>query len=362
MKHIDNEHNHKFLAEELLVPNVDKTESSRLYMFSSHLAQCANLKQPQFPLIFTNFENSFGKYSDLGFLQLEENAKIITKIVKNENVYYLIIQKESGEYDYIERREEFWLTEKYGFTFNNEVIDQYSADEILPKDKKLIKCFNYDENDNFMYGTNLRTIFYTEKCKTLEDAIVICKSGAEKLCSFNVDKVTVVLNGNDLLLNLDETNEDYISFPDVNEYIDKYLCVRRRIDNKKLYAFDDLTINSIRADDEKFFVKGKVIDIDIYSNIDEKELDAPHSKQLKRAIKRRKKFNSELLKVLDPIMENKLKCSSQLIQLYNNAKMEQDKIPFSYESSVYSGIVIQFTILKENKLVIGSKISGRYGK
>ena len=35
--------------------------------------------------------------------KLDENAKVIAKIIKNENVYYLIIQKESGEYDYIER-------------------------------------------------------------------------------------------------------------------------------------------------------------------------------------------------------------------------------------------------------------------
>ena len=361
MKQVPENANHRFLAEELMVPNADKADSNRLYMFSGHLAQCANLKNPEFPLIFTNFEDSFGKYSDLGYTQLDENAKVIAKIIKNENVYYLIIQKESGEYDYIERRTEFWLTEKYGFTFNNEKIDKVIPGDNLNKDEKLIKCFNYDENDNFMYGVNLRTIFYTEKCKTLEDAIVISKSGAEKLKSYNVEKVTIVLNGNDLLLNLDKTGEDYITFPDINENIESYLAVRRRIDNKKLYSFDDLTINSIRADDEKFFVKGKVVDIDIYSNIDEKELDAPHSKQLKRTIKKRKKFNSDLLKVLDPIVTSGAACSNQLIQLYNNVKMEQDKIPFSYENSIFSGIVIQFTILKENNLVMGSKISGRYG-
>ena len=335
---ITTERNHKFLAEELLVPNCDKADANRLYMFSGHLAQCANLKHPEFPLIYTNFENSFGNYSDLGFTELEENAEIIAKIVKNENVYFLIIKKESGEYDYIERRTEFWLTEKYGFTFNNDKIDSFSVGNVLPKNEKLIKCYNYDEQDNFMYGTNLRTIFYTEKCKTLEDAIVMSKSGAEKLTSYNVETVTVVLNGNDLLLNLDRNKEDYIAFPNINEDVESYLCVRRRIDNKKLYMFDDLTINSISPDDEKFFVKGKVVDIDIYSNIDEKELDAPHSKQLKRTIKRRKKFNNELLKVLDPIIEAGSQCSSQLIQLYNNIKMEQDKIPFSYESSVFTGI------------------------
>lgn len=357
--------NHKFMAMEVLCPNADKTDSNRLYMFgSSHIAQAANLANPEVPIIFTNFENEVGKYSDLGFTEAPEDMRVIAKIVKNENVYYLLVHYlESNTYDIIERRKEFWLTEKYGYTINNEYMDTLAPNDEVEKGTKINKCYNYDENDNFMYGTNLRTIYYTEKCKTLEDPMVVSKSAAEKLKAYNVELVTIVLNNNDLLLNLsDNPDAEYKAFPGINEKITNFLCVRRRINHNRLYSFDDLTINSLRADDEKFYSEGDIVDIDIYSNIDEKDLEGNYNKQIRSLVKKRKKFNSDFIKATEDIItQNYEGCSSQLIQMYNRIKMEQDKIKFSYENSVFDGIVIKFSILKENSLVRGSKLSGRYG-
>ena len=362
---MENEKNHKFMAMEILCPNADKTDSNRLYMFgSSHISQAANLAAPEIPLVFTNFENEVGKYSDLGFNEADEKTEIIGKIVKNENVYFLILHKlESDTYDLLERRKEFWLTEKYGFTMNNDYMDKLSVNDIVEKGTKFNKCCNYDEEDNFRYGVNLKTIYYTEKCKTLEDPIVISKTAADKLKSYNVTHVSIVLNNNDLLLNLSEDPDDYQTFPDINEKIKNFLCVRRRIDHNKIYSFDDLSLNSLKSDDEKFYAEGSIVDIDIYSNIEEKDLEGNYNKQIKKILKKRKKFNNEFLKLTDDIMTNyHEKCSSQLIQMYNRIKMEQDKIKFSYENSIFSGIVIKFSILKENNLTRGSKLSGRYGK
>ena len=356
--------NHKFMAMELLCPNADKTDSNRLYMFgSSHIAQAVNLKYPEKPLIFTNFENQVGKYSDLGYNKADEKLEVIGKVVKNDNVYYLIVHKlESDTYDMIERREEFWLTEKYAFTNNNSYMDTLRAGDIVEKDVKINKCLSYDDEDNFMYGVNLKTIYYTNKTKTLEDPIVLSKSAAEKLTSFNVEIVTLIVNQNDLLLNLSSDPDEYKTFPDVNEYIETFLCVRRRINYNKLYNFDDLSLKSLRADDEKFYGKGKIVDIDVYSNLAEKDLEGNYNRQIRNLVKKRKKFNNEFLKIMDPIIEKYAdKCSSQLIQQYNRCKMSRDNIPFSYENSVFDGVAIRFTILKENHLSIGNKLSGRYG-
>lgn len=362
---IDETNNHKFMAMEVLCPNADKTDSNRLYMFgSSHIAQAANLATPEVPIIFTNFENEVGKYSDLGFTTAKEDMEVISKITKNENVYYLLVHYlESDTYDIIERRKEFWLTEKYGYTINNEYMDSLVPEDKVEQGTKINKCFNYDENDNFMYGTNLRTIYYTEKCKTLEDPMVVSSSAAEKLKSYTVESVTTVLNNNDLLLNIsDDPDTEYKTFPGINEKISNFLCIRRRINQNKLYSFDDLTINSLRADDEKFYAEGDIVDIDIYSNIEEKDLEGNYNKQIRSLIKKRKKFNSDFIKATEDILINKYEgCSSQLIQMYNRIKMEQDQIKFSYENSIFDGIVIKFSILKENHLVRGSKLSGRYG-
>lgn len=85
-----------------------------------------------------------------------------------------------------------------------------------------------------------------------------------------------------------------------------------------------------------------------------------YNKQIRKILKKRKSFNKEFIKATEEYIKNKTnKCSSSLIQMYNRIKMELDKVPFSYESSIFSGVVIEFTILKENKLSIGSKLSGR---
>ena len=367
MKNVNKKENkHDFLSLELLVPNMDKVDCNRGYMFSGHFSQCSNLKNPEKPLVYTNFENQFGSYSDLGFNDLDENTEVLAKIVKNENVYFLFIHKlNSDTYDIIERRNEFWLTEKYGFTYNNDVIDSIAPGDVLDKGTRLYKSYNYDECDNFQYGTNIKVAFFTEKLKTLEDAIVISKEAAEKFTSYNVEKVTIVLNNNDLLLNLNEDPDDeYKCFPNINEDIENFLCVRRRINLKKIYSFDDLSLNSLNPNDEKFYSHGKITDIDIYSNMDEEDLElGVYNKQIRKILKKRKTFNKEFIKATEDYIKNESsKCSSQLIQTYNRIKMELDKVPFSYESSVFSGMVIEFTILKENKLSIGSKLSGRYGK
>jgi len=59
----DLEGTHKFLAEELLIPNLNKCDSVRVNMFDNHLPQALVLENPDFPNVFTNFENQVGKYS-----------------------------------------------------------------------------------------------------------------------------------------------------------------------------------------------------------------------------------------------------------------------------------------------------------
>ena len=81
---------HDFMAMELLCPNADKTDANRLFMFGrSHISQAANLAHPEKPLVFTNFEDQVGDYSDLGFNDTDDDIEVLAKIQKNENVYYL---------------------------------------------------------------------------------------------------------------------------------------------------------------------------------------------------------------------------------------------------------------------------------
>ena len=54
---------HSFLAEELLIPNANKADASRLNMVDSHLSQLMVLDKTELPLVFTGFENQVGEIS-----------------------------------------------------------------------------------------------------------------------------------------------------------------------------------------------------------------------------------------------------------------------------------------------------------
>ena len=69
------EGNHSFLAESLLCPGVNMVDCNRLQMFNAHIAQCIQIKKPESPLIFTNFENQVGKYSS-GYNRLKGKYKV----------------------------------------------------------------------------------------------------------------------------------------------------------------------------------------------------------------------------------------------------------------------------------------------
>ena len=52
---------HFCFSEELLSPFVNNCDTQRLQMFSNHINQTVHLAKPEFPRVFTGFENQVGK-------------------------------------------------------------------------------------------------------------------------------------------------------------------------------------------------------------------------------------------------------------------------------------------------------------
>ena len=59
--------------------------STRTQMFTSHLKQFLNLINPEFPYVFSNAENTVGKYSS-GYKRAKTNLKIVKKIAKYDDI------------------------------------------------------------------------------------------------------------------------------------------------------------------------------------------------------------------------------------------------------------------------------------
>ena len=79
-------------------------------------------------IIFTGYENEYGKYAS-SFYKAKDDLVVLAKIEKfpnNPNYHYFLITQNTrtGELDIIERRGYEYITESYGFLYNNNRLDQ----------------------------------------------------------------------------------------------------------------------------------------------------------------------------------------------------------------------------------------------
>lgn len=162
------ENKHYFLSEELLVPRANNSDTQRLNMFSNHINQFVHLKTPEYPKVFTNFENQVGEYS-IAYKKAEDDFEVLKKIVKNKYNYDLIIRyKATGVYDILHFRHAVNITEDYGYALNDSLADVEIGDTVK-KDEYIYKSDNYDDDGNFRYGVNLKAVYLAWKGYTYED-------------------------------------------------------------------------------------------------------------------------------------------------------------------------------------------------
>jgi hypothetical protein len=352
-----------FISEALFIPNANKCNSNRMVMLCSHIAQApvlANKDGGEFPLVNTRFENQIGKHSS-GYKRADLDMTVIKFFHRNKNNYYTLVLREDGIYDIIERQETFWLTEKYGYKYNN-YIDNYGEGEIIEKDSVLYANTSYDEEMNLCYGRNLAAAFFAYKDLTHEDAIIISESAAKKMSYYSVSKCVININTNDILLNLYGDDENYKPFPNIGEKIkSQTLLARRRIIYDKILT-DLRDLTTVKQGDDVFYLKGEVIDIKVYCNEDVDKLrDLPYYSQLIDYIDEDYVFYNEVVNELYDLVEGKTDlCSNELIRFYNECKKRIDENNYyTYQSNKFDNIMVEFTVLEEKPVKKGIKMTGR---
>ena len=394
-KNENKKNRHYFLSEELLVPRTNNCDTQRLNMFSNHINQLVHLKTPEFPKVFTNFENQVGYYST-AYKKAESNYKILFKIVKNVYNYDLIIQREDGVYDVLHINAARNITEDYGLRLNS-CVDEFSVGDTIPKGKFIYRSDNFDDHSNFRYGVNLKALYVPYLNETYEDAVVITESAAKKLTSFKVEKTTFSVNTNDFLINLYGDEEHFKAFPHVGDHIDKktLVAIRRQNAANVLYSFQASKLKEIDPiDDEVIYTSGgDVVDIDIFCNLPLEVLrrkEDEFSKEILEVLENQNRYYSELAAALETIIpvkvlteseqeaeiaefgtlikkpiskeENPNKYTDELSYMWKVSHEAIDEnIKWRFDGKVFDNFKIQFTILKEDPLVPGSKLTGRYG-
>ncbi len=387
---------HFFLAEDILVPRANCSDTQRLNMWSSHFPQIVHLVKPERPKVFTNFENQVGKYS-IAYKKAEKKFKIIDKIVKNAYNYILVVQyEETGVYDIIKYDGAVNITEDYGYQVHDRISDAEPGD-IIDKDTTVYSSSNYDEEMNFMYGTNLKTAFIPWKNFTYEDGIVISESAAKKLASHKVEKVFVSINTNDVLLNIYGDNTSYKSFPKIGDVLNnRTLVASRRVDHRtSMYSFQNGRIDRINplTDEIMYSNGGTCVDIDIFSNVTPEAIRNRRNEfayELADALEEQNNFWTKVKESLEKIIPLKVLTDAEMdkdirdgghvidhpIARKDNPNKYTDEVGYYWKLShekidnnikyrsdgkKFENVKIEFTLLKHSTVTKGVKLTGRYG-
>jgi DNA-directed RNA polymerase beta subunit len=354
---------HYFLAEEVLVPNANKTDSARLNMVSSHLNQFLTLENTELPIVFSGFENAVGNYSS-AYKLMPKNSTIIRRVELNENyITYIYYNDDLNIMDTITYDSSTNLTEDYGYT-NTLVCDPIDGDNIT-KDTLIYRNSMYDDELNMKIGTNLNALYLAYNGLTFEDSIVVSESAAKKLAHTEVSDIVLVLNKNDILTNLYGTKDIYKPFPYINENIKHgILCARRRLNyNSVLDDFKNSSMRQLNSEDTIFYISGKIAGITIYSNLTPEEEQYKYYEPIMSIKKHQDDYYRSILELYKEYKDNKVtKFSDDLNYLFQQAKDYFNKdLKYTLEGSAFEGIVLKFRIVNTVNLEIGSKITNRYG-
>ena len=346
---------------------------NRGIMTTSHLKQAMTPINPEFPKVFTEYENMVGRNST-GLKKARREWRVIDKVYKFEegnHLYTLVVKDEAtGFYDVIQKKLVEDLTEKFGFRYNTEDLDKLQIGDLIPEGSVLYKSTSYDEDNNYRFGVNA-TFCYTSDVRTTEDAILVSESFADKFRCVEVEKIKVSINDNDVLLNLYGDEEHYKCFPDVGETIkDSIICATRRINNEQIfYDFKETNLRKINFSEDVLCIEhgegGKIIDINVYSNktMEEMEINEYHA-QVNKYYKNEQRYYKELVEsTQDMVIENK-EHGRNLNYVYKKSKdilNENVKWCEQHGKKPFSNMIVEFLVEREVPLKKGSKITGLFG-
>ncbi len=358
-------HLEEALGKGLQQPFNNTNSGSRKILSGTHIEHTLPLLHPEPPLVSTGYENRFGEHSS-SFVLADSDYTVLARVAKfsmcPDHCYYLIIMDNiSRKLGVIERISYHHITETYGYLYNNKYIDRLKPDDIIPKGEVIRKSLAFDDYNNRQDGVNLIT-GYLSCDDTMEDSILLSSAAVPKLASPLIKKVQIIVNDNDIMLNLYGDDENYKSFPDINEKVLRgFLCgIRREKKEECLFTQSTKRLKDIMMSDEKYTVEGRVVDINVYCNSPENITNSFYNKQLKKYYDDGMLFAKNIVEAVNTYLAMGLEMSYDLQKLYyvNKRKLSGDQY---IKDRPFSNIIMEIVLLEENIIDIGDKLSDRYG-
>lgn len=345
------------------------TNSSRVVMTNHQLRDFVSVKEPEQPLVPTGFENKLASYSHMN-VQADEDYEIVAKFVKNEYNYVLIgFDKKHRVYHAWKRVEMEEHSEGFSTRYNNKYMDSLEIGDTVKKGDYVQKSANFDKNMNYCYGKNVNVVYLVSP-HVYEDGI-LAMNGVDKM--FNTYRsytLEINLADNDILLNWFGDEHHYQGIPLVGEKCRKgFAAIVRRIDNAKApYSLKKKRLSQIERGDRKYYVNGRVIDIDILTNKDPSKLiDVGAMKTVNDLYAQQQDYYQRLYRymrdVVDRADDEGYTYTDDFSIICEEAHDYVDSSAFLADNtdSVYGNTKIILHILDEEKMIVGSKLVGRSG-
>ena len=345
------------------------TNASRLIMVNHNLPHMVSIRNPESPQVITAFERPLARFNDMND-ETDLDYEIVAKFEKNEFIYVLIgYNKEKRVYHAWKREEVEEHSEGFATRYKNNYIDSIEVGDIVPKGTMIKKAESFDKHMNYLFGRNLNTV-YLVSTKVYEDGILLMNDADKKLITTRSNTITINLADNEVLLNLYGDDKDYQGIPLAGEKTHNgYLAVVRQIDGSKApYALKKKRLRQIERGDRKLYASGKVSDITILLNKDRSKIpETEANRVILELYDKQQKYYKDLytymISIVDGASDGKYTYTDEFSILCEEAHDFVDASAFWADSNdaIYGNMQINISLIEDEKLIVGSKLVGRYG-
>lgn len=352
------------LGKGLIQPFNGTNAGSRKIMYGTHRDHVFSLMNGEKAIIETGYEIRFGDYSS-SITRADRDYQVIGKISKfsfapNHHYWLILKDTKSNTLDVVERISYHYITESYGYLYNNEYMDTLAPGDFIPNNTIVQKSLAFDEYNNRKDGMNFNVV-YMALDDNMEDSIIFSDEAAGKLTSPLIKPVQIMINDNDIPLNIYGDDKVYKIIPDIGEdIIDANLIALRKEKKEEAYYAQSVDrLRKIIMSDDIRQVHGKVIDVDIYCNNPD-ILDNHYYAQLKMYHNELLRSSGEIVKTILPYVSEGYTLTYDLQKLFAIAKRVCNGDQY-IEKRPFSNIILNVTVLEEKTMEPGDKASNRYG-
>ena len=343
--------------------------SSREILANNHMAQMVSIKDPESPLVPTGFEKPLSKYSHMTDT-VEGNYRIVKKFQKNPYNYVLIgFDEERRVYHAWRRIEMEEHSEGFTTRYNNDYMDSLEVGDVVEDGTKIQQSTNFDKYGNYLFGRNVNLVYLADPI-VYEDGILVMNGAEKKFITYRAHTVEINLADNEFFVNLYGSKNHPQGFPLVGERVKEGIVAAiRRADNAtaQFSLKKSKLMRAIRSD-RKYYVSGRVVDIDVHTNKDPKKLSTVAANGIiTQLYTEQQEYYMNLYQytigIVDRASDEGYSYTDEFSGICSEAYGHVNSAAFyaGAVDNVYGNTRIIIRLLEEEDLLVGSKMVGRCG-